>query len=404
MAVISERRQIVLGITGSIAAYKGAELARKFVKRGFDVRVVLSDGAEEFITPLTFSALTRNPVVTSYWEEDQTEIGHIELADWADAVVVAPASADFLAKARAGIADNPLLGILLATKAPVLLAPAMNVNMLKNPATVENIEVLQSRGIQFVEPSEGSLACGWHGRGRMSDPWDIFYHSLRVLSHTDYLNKRVLVVTGPTREAIDPVRFISNRSSGKMGIAIAREAFRRGADVEVIHGPIRARVPLGIETIEVVSALEMKEAVEARLRDDSELKPDIIIMTAAVADYRPKSVSSEKLKKSKAVQPIELTENPDILASLGALRGDEPRPVLVGFAVETGELEDLVEEARRKLQEKKVDMIIGNFAEEAFDLDTNRIWMIDRHGKQEEVATNFKSRIAERILNKVRKL
>jgi len=239
MSDFGEKRNILLGITGSIAAYKGAELARIFISRGYSVRVVMTESAQEFISPLTFQSLTGNPVVTGFWERGEgANIEHIQLADWASALVVAPATADLVAKMTSGIADSPLLAILLATRAPIVICPAMNVNMWEHPATVENVEILKSRGIHFVGPEEGSLACGWVAAGRLADPWDIFHSTRRVLSKTDFAGKRVLVVTGPTREPIDPVRFVSNRSSGKMGVALAQEAYCRGAEVTMIHGPI----------------------------------------------------------------------------------------------------------------------------------------------------------------------
>ncbi|MCB0320329.1 MAG: bifunctional phosphopantothenoylcysteine decarboxylase/phosphopantothenate--cysteine ligase CoaBC, partial [Bdellovibrionales bacterium] len=295
MTVYSEKNNIVLGITGSIACYKAAELARRYVRDGFNVRVVFSTGAEQFITPMTFSAITNNEVMTSFHQENGGGIGHIEIADWADAVVVAPASADFIAKYAHGIADNPLLAVLLATKSPVLLAPAMNVNMWEHPATQHNVEVLRSRGVQFNEPGEGQLACGWHGRGRMAEPWDIYHYTNRVLAKPDYSGKRILVVTGPTREQIDPVRFISNRSSGKMGVALAREAFRRGAEVTVIHGPVKVKLPSGVVRVPVVSAQDMHDATLAAAFPTDGQSPDIVIMAAAVSDFRPRDPSDVKL-------------------------------------------------------------------------------------------------------------
>ncbi len=354
---------------------------------------------------MTFSAITHHEVMTSFAQEGSGQIGHIELADWAHAVVVAPSSADIIAKYVAGIADNPLLAVLLATRASVLLAPAMNVNMWAHPATQENVEVLDDRGVLFCEPGEGPLACGWHGQGRMAEPWDIYHHTLRALSRRDFLGKRVVVVTGPTRESIDPVRFISNRSSGKMGIALAREAFRRGADVEVIHGPIRVKLPSGIQKTAVVSAEEMREAtLKAAFPDDGD-PPDILVMAAAVSDMRPANPKNEKVKKGDIPSALKLQPNPDILAELGEGRAKAgTNTLLVGFAVETGEVEDLLSEVSRKLQEKQVDVVVGNFADEALGNDTSRVWIVNKSGKETEVATSFKNRIAEKIFNNVRKL
>ena len=402
MADPAEKRRVVLGISGSIAAYKSAELARLFVSRGYEVRVVMSEAATQFITPLTMQTVTGKPVNTTLWEE-QNGIGHIELADWADVFVIAPASADCIAKVAMGMADSSLLATALATRAPMVVAPAMNVNMYEHPATQENLEVLRKRGADIVDPEEGDLACGWQGTGRLADPWEIFQRSRRALSQQDFRGKRVLVTAGPTREMIDPVRYISNRSSGKMGMNLAREAFRRGAEVTLVHGQVDLRVPSAVRCIGVTSALQMHEAtLREAFRTDA--PPDIVIMAAAVADFRPAEAAAEKIKKSSDLRALPLTQNPDILADLGAKRSEDRRPLLIGFAVETGEIEDLLEEARAKLQRKNADMIIGNFAEDALELNTNRVWLVNRHGKQEEVATAFKSRIANKILSAILKL
>lgn len=402
---LSEKRNIVLGITGSIAAYKAAELARLMVSRGYEVRAVMSESAQKFVGLTTFEAITGHPVTTDFWGEmDTTGIGHIQLADWADAVVIAPATADCIAKLAMGFSDTPLLAIALATRAPILVAPAMNVNMLENSITQENIGLLRKRGVRFVDPEEGALACGWNGSGRLADPEEIFYHVRRVLSFNDFTGKRVLVSTGPTREMVDPVRYLSNRSSGKMGVALARELFRRGAEVTLVHGPCYIKVPAEISCVPVTSAQEMLSAVMQH-SFDSPTPPDLIIMAAAVSDFRPKVSADSKLKKANWDPPrIELDPNPDILLTLGQRRGDEPRPHLVGFSVETGEIEDLLTEVRNKLKAKHADMIIGNFATDAFDLDTNRVWIVDKSGRQHEVATSFKSRVANKILDAILKL
>lgn len=405
MSIYGGKNRIVLGVTGSIAAYKAAELARKFVKDGYEVRTVFSGGAEDFISPMTFSAITKNRVMTSFKDELSPEIGHIELADWADAVVVAPATADIIAKYAAGIADNPLLAVLLATKAEVLLAPAMNVNMLSHAATQTNLTVLKERGVHFADPGEGPLACGWIGKGRMAEPWDIYHQSIRALSNRDFAGKRVVVVTGPTREPIDPVRFLSNRSSGKMGVALARDAYRRGADVTVIHGPVKVKLPNGVARIPVTTAEEMRHKALAYTFPSDGPHPDIVIMAAAVSDVRPKTISEFKVKRDQIKTSLALENNKDILAELGATRVEKgTKTILVGFAVETGEVEDLISEISRKLEDKKVDMIVGNFADEALGTDTNRVWILDSHGQQTEVATSFKSVVAEKILNRIKKL
>ncbi|NDC38325.1 MAG: bifunctional phosphopantothenoylcysteine decarboxylase/phosphopantothenate--cysteine ligase CoaBC [Proteobacteria bacterium] len=402
---LSEKRKIVLGITGSIAAYKAAELARLLVSRGYEVRAVMTESAQKFLGVTTMEAITGHPVTTDFWKEmEATGIGHIQLADWADALVIAPATADCIAKLAKGFSETPLLAVALATRAPILVAPAMNVNMLENPATQENIALLRKRGVGFVDPEEGALACGWNGAGRLAGPEEIFYHVRRVLSVEDFAGKRVLISTGPTREMIDPVRYLSNRSSGKMGVALARELFRRGAEVTLVHGPCVVSVPSQVQCVAVTSAREMLEAMIAHSFDHP-TPPDLIIMAAAVSDFRPKSAADAKIKKA-ALKParLELEQNPDILSTLGERRGDNRRPHLVGFAVETGEIDDLLNEARNKLRTKHADMIVGNFATDAFDLDTNRVWIVDKSGRQHEVATTFKSRVANKILDAVLKL
>lgn len=404
----TEKRHVLLGITGSIAAYKAAELGRLLVSWGYDLRVAMSEAGMKFITPVTMGTISGNPVISSFWEgAEEDGISHIQLADWANVLVVAPASADFIAKFAAGIADSPLLALCLATKAPVLLAPAMNVNMFEHPATQHNLEVLRARGVAMVEPEEGVLACGWRGAGRMANPSEIFVNVRRLLSAGDYIGRRILITTGPTREYIDPVRFVSNRSSGKMGVALVREAFRRGAEVTLIHGPVPIRVPRAIRCIEVTSAEELHDMVMAQtfgVEGHPVERPDAIIMSAAIADYRPAEVAAQKIKKGSSSMDLKLVRNPDVLAELGRRRGESTRPLLVGFAVETGELEDLLNEARSKLADKRADMIIGNFAQDAFELDTNRAWVIDRLGRQEEIATSYKSRVANRILDAVVRL
>jgi phosphopantothenoylcysteine decarboxylase/phosphopantothenate--cysteine ligase len=401
----TEKRRVLLGVSGSIAAYKSAELARLLVSRGYEVRVVMTPAATEFITPLTLQSVTGHPVALSLWEESSVKgIGHIHLADWADAMVVAPATADTIAKLAAGFAENSLLAMALATRAPLLVAPAMNVNMFEHPATQENIALLRKRGVAFVEPEEGALACGWNGTGRLADPEEIFQHVRRVVSTQDLSGKRVLITTGPTREPLDPVRFLSNRSSGKMGTALAREAFRRGAHVTLVHGPAPVKVPSLVECLPVTTAEEMFQAVMARVFNGEE-SPDIVIMAAAVADFKPTQMAPTKMKKSGlAPAPLELISTRDILSELGERRGEVRKPILVGFAVETGELDELLVQVRDKLKRKNADMIVGNLAADAFDLDTNRVWLVDRNGRQDEIATTFKGRVANRILDAVLRL
>lgn len=400
MTHIFEKRNVLLGVTGSIAAYKAVELARILVSRGYDVRTVMTSSAQKFVTPLTFQSVTGNAVITDFWEaQDVENIEHIEVADWAEAIVIAPATADVIAKLAAGYAETPLLATTLASKAKLVLAPAMNVNMYEHAATQANIETLRKRGAHFVDPEEGALACGWNGAGRLADPWDIFYHIRRALTPHDYAGKRVLITTGPTREPIDPVRFISNRSSGKMGTALAREAFCRGAEVTVVHGPIKKlELPECIERVPVTTAQEMHDAVMSRAFQ-VENPYDVVIMVAAVSDFRPETQSAIKIKKATSYNEIPLVQNSDILADLGAKRGDQLNPTLIGFAVETGETDELLQELRTKLENKKVDLIVGNLAQDAFDLDTNRAWLVRKNGKQEEITTTFKWRVANKVLD-----
>jgi phosphopantothenoylcysteine decarboxylase/phosphopantothenate--cysteine ligase len=392
--------RIVLGVTGSIAAYKAAEIARYFMKRRCVVRVVMTESAEKFISPLTFESITQQPVLRTFWDETQPgAIGHIALADWADAVVVAPASADFIAKAAFGFAESPLLAVLLATKAPVIMAPAMNVNMYEHPQTQENISTLAARGVTFVEPDSGDLACGWKGRGRLAEASEVYFDAQRALGPKDLLGQRVVISTGPTREAIDPVRFISNRSSGKMGIALAKEAHRRGAQVTVVHGPLSStpRLPRLVVKIPVTSAAQMRDAMISQVATS----PDIVIMAAAVADYRPASPSSNKIKKSTNPSSIELSANEDILLKIGEQKGSAPRPFLVGFAVETGTSEELAVEVKRKLERKNADLMVGNLAQDSFDKDTNRVCIVRRSGESESLDTASKKVIARRIFDAI---
>jgi phosphopantothenoylcysteine decarboxylase / phosphopantothenate---cysteine ligase len=352
-------------------------------------------------------ALSGSPVVVSFWNGEgksgeYSGMEHISLADWADVVAIVPATADCIAKLAAGFAETPIQATVLATKAPVLIAPAMNVNMLEHPKTQENITILRERGVHFVDPEEGSLACGWNGTGRLAEPREIFYAIRRALSTQDFSGKQVLVVTGPTWEDIDPTTFISSRSSGKMGLAIAREIFRRGGDVTLVHGPMNQFISEQFNRLPVISADEMCTTVLNHVFE-REQRVDIVIMAAAVLDFRPEKVSETKLRRGN-LSPVKLALNTDILSSIGSRRGNATSPTLVGFAIETGELPDLLEELQSKLSQKHADLMVGNFAEEAFDLNTNRVWLVDKHGKQEEIASTFKSRIANKILDSILKL
>ncbi len=400
---LKERRRVVLGITGSVAAYKSAELARLMIKRGYEVKCVMTEAACEFITPLLMESITGNPVLEDVFDAgDDNQIGHIQIADWADTMVIAPASANIIARLAHGFAECPVSTVALASKAQLLVCPAMNVNMWNNSITQENVQKLKARGIEIVEPEEGELACGWEGSGRLADPWEIFQNIRRTLSDHDFKGKKIVITTGATREAIDPVRFLSNRSSGKMGVSLAREAYRRGASVTLIHGLINSRIPAAVKSVPVTSAEEMRDAVVKHVWKTSD-KPDIVIMAAAVCDFRPKEEAKLKLRKKDVGSALKLVENPDILAELGEKRTGD-KPVLVGFAVETGEIEDLLVDARNKLEKKGADIIVGNFAHEALELDTNRVWIIGKNGLQTEVSTTYKSRVANRVLDTALKI
>ena len=395
------KTNVLIGVCGSIAAYKSVELIRKLIKRGLNVRVIMTKSATNFIAPLTFEVITGNPVVIDFWDDNNLEgINHIELGSWADIIAIVPATADTIAKMVSGQADSELLATLLVTKAPIIVAPAMNVNMLEHPATQENLEILKSRGAIIINPGSGELACGWNGSGRLADIYEIRYAILKELREHSLKGKRIVVTAGPTREMIDPVRFISNCSSGKMGVEIAKEAYLRGADVTLIHGPISFTLPSAIKRIPIISARDLeKEAVKEVY--DSSMTTDILIMVAAVADYRPKIVEEYKIKKQKDPESLPLTINPDVLKILGDKRRGNSKPYLVGFAVETGEPEDLIGKVQEKIINKKVDLIVGNLAHEVFDLNTNHVWIVDKIGRQEEVMTTFKSRVAKRIFDNI---
>jgi phosphopantothenoylcysteine decarboxylase/phosphopantothenate--cysteine ligase len=359
------RKHILLGISGGIAAYKAAELTRLLRRAGAEVRVVMTRGAQEFITPLTLQALSGNPVHTELFNlEAEAAMGHIDLARWADAILIAPASANFMARLAQGSADDLLSTLCLASEAPKLLAPAMNRVMWDNTATQENRLILEQRGIKLLGPASGEQACGETGKGRMEEP-EILLTALEAHFHTGSLaGKKVVITAGPTREAIDPVRYISNRSSGKMGYALAQAAQEAGAIVTLISGPVHIEAPAGIERIMVETAEQMLEACMCVIESC-----DLFIATAAVADYRIAQSLAQKQKKSDKTWNLELTRNPDILAYIAAL---PKAPFTLGFAAETERLED---HARAKLSKKGLDMIAANHVGEglAFDQDDNAL-------------------------------
>jgi len=383
--------RVLLGVTGGIAAYKSPDLVRRLRDRGAEVQVVMTPGAGRFITAVTLQAVSGRPVRDSLWDEAaEAAMGHIELARWADAVLVAPATADFLAKLAHGHADDLLATLCLATTAPLFLAPAMNHQMWANPATTANVASLKDRGMVILGPGEGDQACGETGPGRMLEPEQIAELMLSQLSANRVLaGKKVVVSAGPTRERLDPVRFISNRSSGKMGYAVAQAARDAGASVVLVSGPVDLDPPPGIEFVPVESAQQMYDAVHRALA-----AADIYIGAAAVADYQAPVVAAQKIKKSSDRMQIELVKAPDILASVAALTSG--RPFVVGFAAET---ENVEENAGAKLTRKRADMIAANRVGDglAFDCDDNSLLVLWAGGR-EEIASCGKPELARRLI------
>jgi phosphopantothenoylcysteine decarboxylase/phosphopantothenate--cysteine ligase len=387
-------KKIILGVTGGIAAYKAAELVRELVRSGAEVFVVMTRSAQAFITPLTFQTLSGNKVTTELFSLiEESEIGHISLADRAELLVIAPATANIIGKIAGGIADDMLTTIVMATKAPVLLAPAMNVHMWENPICQENIQRLRSRGFHFIDPEAGDLACGYEGKGRLAEIPAIVEEIRSILSPRDLAGETLLVTAGPTEEPIDPVRFLSNRSSGRMGFAVARAARLRGARVILVSGPSALPAPSGVKSIPIRTAVEMREAVLENLPLVS-----VLVMAAAVSDYRPKTASSGKIKKDQAELTLPLELNPDILREAGQRK---EKRLLIGFAAET---ESLLANARKKLAEKNLDLIVANDVGRpgaGFAVDTNIVKLIDRSGKIEELPLMSKEDLADRLLDRI---
>jgi len=385
-------KTIVLGITGSIAAYKAAEIASQLTQAGAKVDVVMTKEALQFISPMTFRAITGRPVVTEMFNlASEYSVEHVSLARAADIVVIAPATANIIAKLAAGIADDILCCTVLATKSPVLIAPAMETNMYTNPVTQDNLSKLKARNFEVVGPSSGWLASGREGLGRLADISDIIGAIRQILGRSgDLGGKRVVVTAGGTQEPIDPVRYISNRSSGKMGYALAEAARDRGAKVTLITAPTSLPEPVGVDVVRVNTAREMHQAVENMV-----CKADALIMAAAVADYRPKSPAKEKIKKGKAGLTLRLEATPDILSSV---KGNF---VKVGFAAESS---NLVQNASKKLKQKGLDLIVANdisATDSGFGVDTNRVTIIDRKGRVEDLPLLPKREVADRVLDKV---
>lgn len=388
-------REIVLGVTGGIAVYKAAEFLRLLVKREASVHVVMTRNAQEFITPLTFQTLSGKPVVTDPFALIQDEkVAHVALADLAELIVILPATANILGKIAAGIADDFLSTLVMATRAPVLLAPSMNVNMWENPAVKKNVEILIQRGFQFIEPGEGELACGWYGKGRLAELEDVIEKIEELFTEKDFLGERFLVTAGPTQEPIDPVRFLTNRSSGKMGYALALMAKRRGGEVLLISGPTSLPPPRpDIRIVSVRTAEEMREAVRGHLAWST-----VVIKAAAVSDYRPKTTLNRKLKKGEGELSLQLEQTADILAEVGRNKGDR---LVVGFAAET---DDLVVNARKKLTEKNLDLIVANDvsrSDAGFEVETNLVKLLFPSGEIREFPLASKEEVASLILNEV---
>ena len=394
---------VVLGVGGGIAAYKSAELARALMERGFDVRTVMTEAAREFIQPLTFAALTGRKVITNLFPGGGSEdvlassVEHIAVAQESRLLVVAPATADLLARFAQGLANDFLTTLYLAFQGPVLICPAMNTAMWQHAATVHNLEILRGRGHTILDPDSGPLACGTVGPGRLPDPERIAAIAQRLVTQRhDFDHETVLVTAGPTREPVDPVRFLSNRSSGKMGYALAEAAVCRGARVILISGPVHLPAPEGVEVVQVQTALEMREAVMSRLDEAS-----IVVKTAAVADYYVANVPRQKVKKTPLRYSLELEPTPDILAEIGRRKQDQ---ILIGFAAET---ENLVPEARRKLESKNCDMVVANLVSQdgtGFESEENEVVLVQRTGENLRLAKAPKRVIADQVLDQILKL
>lgn len=395
-----EGKNILLGVTGGIAAYKSADLASKLVKQHANVDVIMTENATKFVTPLTFEALTHNRCTTDTFDRNHPwEVEHIALADKADVLVIAPATANCIAKLACGIADDMLTTTALACICPKIIAPAMNTKMFENPVTQRNLKTLEDLGYIVITPGDGYLACGAVGKGRMEEPSAIVDAIIHEIScEKDLIGKNILVTAGPTREAIDPVRYITNHSTGKMGVALAKAAANRGANVTLVAGPLEAQVPSYINVVNITSAKEMFEAVTSRSEDQ-----DIIIKAAAVADYTPKTVADDKIKKSEdgSDMSIELNRTQDILKWLGEHK--KPDQVLCGFSMET---KDMLENSRKKLVKKNLDMICANNVKvegAGFGVDTNVITLITKHDEK-QLELMSKDKAAHCILDEILKV
>jgi phosphopantothenoylcysteine decarboxylase/phosphopantothenate--cysteine ligase len=384
-------KRILLGVTGGIAAYKAAELARRLAAAGAQVKVVMTRSAQEFVGPLTFGALTGQPVSGSLWGDKVDPLEHISLGQQVDAIVIAPATANTIGKLAAGIGDDLLSTIMLAATRPVLVCPAMNCEMWANPAVQENVARLVARGLTIMAPAAGDLACGATGSGRLPEPEIIVEALARLVSPQDLAGQRVLVTAGPTHEDLDPVRFLTNRSSGKMGYALARVAWRRGASVTLVSGPTALPDPYGVEVVGVRSAGEMLQEVRERF-----CAVEALLMAAAVGDYRASKLAEKKIKRGAEAQLVSLVQNPDILKEVASLKKHQ---LVVGFAAETG---NLVAEAERKLLEKNLDLIVANNVDQpdsGFAVDTNQVTLVSREEAPQSLPLLTKEEVAGKILD-----
>ena len=396
METVIEKKNIILGVSGGIAAYKSVELLRLLVKQGANVRVIMTENAQWFVGPLTFEALSAQPVCTDLFEKnDDASIRHIQWAEAADAVVIAPATANIIGKLSSGIADDALSTFLLAVTCPVIVCPSMNTHMFESRAVQRNLETLRADGHFIVAPESGTLACGTTGPGRLPEPEDIVDRIAYYLSTKDLKDKKILVTSGPTREPVDPVRFISNPSSGKMGFAVARAAEYRGGAVTLITGPTHLPDPNNVKVIRIQTAREMARAVFENVEHS-----DIIIKTAAVSDYRPKDPATQKIKKEKGERVLYLERTQDILKEIGRRKKDQ---ILVGFAAET---ENLEQHAETKRVEKNLDIIVGNIVGEpssGFGADTNKVTLFYKDGTQEPLPVMGKDAVAHILLDRILK-
>ena len=391
-------RKVVLGVTGGIAAYKAAEFVRLLVREEADIHVVMTENAQKFVTSLTFQTLSGNPVVTDPFALlEDAQIGHIALADLAELLVILPATANIIGKVANGIADNFLSTMVMATRAPVLFVPSMNVNMWENKALQKNIQILLERGYHLLEPGEGELACHWYGKGRLPELSEVVEKMEDLLSPKDLEGEQILITGGPTQEPIDPVRFITNRSSGKMGYALAKMARRRGANVILVSGPASLSLPRrDIRGVPVRTAEEMRKAVFANLEGSS-----VVIKAAAVSDFRPKVISQKKIKKGNSDTTLALERTKDILEELGRKKGNR---ILVGFAAET---ENLMANAKKKLQEKNLDLIVVNDVTRpgsGFAGDTNQVKVLYSSGQVKDLPLMTKEEVSQLLLDDVVKL